>query len=76
MITIDHPSKGWKGHSLEVSQNRAQEISAEMSRLLDQQDNSLETGINPVDMKGEDATGYSARHVRLGELYKELSDLT
>jgi hypothetical protein len=46
-----------------------------MSRLLDQQDTSLETGVNPIDMKGEDAAGYSARHVRLGELYKELNEL-
>jgi hypothetical protein len=59
-----------------VSQNRAQEISAEMAKLLDLQDTSLEAGINPLDMKGEDAAGYSARHTRLGELYKELNELS
>ena len=46
-----------------------------MARLLDQQDTSLETGVNPIDMKGEDAAGYSARHTRLSQLYKELNEL-
>jgi hypothetical protein len=59
-----------------VTQNRAQEISIEMAGLLDQQDTSLEAGINPLDMKGEDAAGYSARHSRLSELYKELNGLS